>query len=146
MMERWWRQYTSAAKSQLRTGDYPPVVETYLTSMLSRRLLLNPDKVVSSKKSSLESELLRLVFNVESLRMDTMRDKILSPQSRVASDAFLLPAELEWPRITTRVEAAEGSIEQIAEYVPSDWLYVRFGSFSNYLWLTEPYGAKWRRP
>ena len=138
MMERWWRQYTTSAKKQIRTGDYPPVVETYLTSMLSSRLRLSTDRAesVSKKKSSLESDLLRLLFNTESIRIDAMRNKMLSSMPAQTA-THELPADLSWPTDSERVDIPDDQIESIARYVPHDWLYVRFGSFANYLWLTE---------
>lgn len=138
MLNRWWRQYTSAAKSQLRTGDYPPVVETYLTSMLESRLRLDRDRAesVTDKRSSLENDLLRLLFNTESIRIDAMRDKMLSagPESQ---SRYPVPPGIAWPQDARNVELPDGAIETMAHYVPSDWFYLRFGSFDNYLWLTE---------
>ena len=38
LLMRWRREYSAIARQQRRDGDYPQLVETYLTSMLSRRL------------------------------------------------------------------------------------------------------------
>ncbi|MCA9213642.1 MAG: hypothetical protein KDB27_11280 [Planctomycetales bacterium] len=136
LLERWWRHYSNSAAAQRRNGDYSPVVETYLTSMLSNRLHLNSDRAVASRKSSLESDLLRLLFNTESLRIDAMRDTMLS-RSSTGNELHPLPSGLLWPEDERVIDVPDSSIEQIARYVPNDWLYVRFGSFDNYLWLSN---------
>ena len=36
-MNEWWKDYNAVVRRQQRDGDYPPIVETYLTSMLAGR-------------------------------------------------------------------------------------------------------------
>ena len=42
LMRAWWIRYKAAARKQRQEGDYAPLVETYLTSVLARRLQLDP--------------------------------------------------------------------------------------------------------
>ena len=50
LLKRWWREYHAAVRNQEAIGDYPPVAQTYLTSMLSRRLAIPPPLLSRNKK------------------------------------------------------------------------------------------------
>lgn len=71
---------------------------------------------------------------------------IVEDSARNASAQRSPPANLETP--ATSRDSVDGKsdkwIEPLANHVPPEWLYIRFGSFSNYLWfqsMTDRYGG-----
>jgi len=143
---RWWREYNAAAREQVQHGDYPPLVQTYLTSMLSRRLGLEPPLLsrIVEKPPTEPAETLQLLMGVESLRMATMRKNSLGqvPADEVAD--IPLPREIDWTLLAAPPPDPQVEIEPIAMHVPQECFYIRFGSFNNYLWvdhLLKEYGG-----
>ena len=65
LLKSWWREYNANVKAQSEAGDYPALVETYLTAMLGRRLGLDPP-AAAQKKTSEPQETLELIFGTES--------------------------------------------------------------------------------
>jgi len=146
LLMRWWREYSAAARDQVKQGDYPPLVQTYLTSMLSRRMGLEPPLLsrVAEKAPTEPAKSLQLLMGMESLRIATMRRMGLG-QLPVDEPADIpLPQAINWmplppPRPNPGVE-----IEPIAMHVPQECFYIRFGSFKNYMWverLMNDYGG-----
>ena len=141
LLRTWWRNYSAAAQQQTRQGDYPPLIETYLTTVLGQRLglqppligrLLNPDR-----RGGLGNQSLMLLLNVESMRLQALEES-LSRSLPVPGPADQpVPEPIDWS--TRKIPAADEQtqIEPIASRVPAECLYVRFGSFDNYLWLRE---------
>lgn len=146
LLMRWWREYSAAAREQAQQGDYPPLVQTYLTSMLSRRLELEPPLLsrIVEKPPSEPMETLQLLMGVESLRMSTMRKNSLGqvPTDEVAD--IPLPREIDWTSLAAPPPDPQVEIEPIAMRVPEECFYIRFGSFTNFFWvdrLLKEYGG-----
>lgn len=142
---RWWKDYHAVARGQHRQGDYPPLIETYLTSMLSHRLGLQPPLLtrMQESESSELANLLGLLFGVEELRFALLRETM---QGRGLGEAATLPlpAEVNWQPLALPPDDPQVAIEPIARHVPEDCFYVRFGRFENYLWfdhLKDDYGG-----
>jgi hypothetical protein len=146
MLQRWWRDYNAVARRQQAEGDYPPVVETYLTSMLGQRFGLRPPlltRVQESEPSELQN-LLGLLFGVEDLRLAVMRETMAGGGGlgEAAKIPVPNPVEFQPPALPPDLPSVE--VESIAMHVPVDCFYVRFGSFENYLWfdrLKDDYGG-----
>lgn len=144
-MQRWWRDYYAVAKQQERDGDYPPLVHTYLTTMLSQRLGLRPPllgQMLESPPSELQ-ETMQLVFGAEKLRGEILRDTLLGKGLGEVADRPLPPA-IGWKPLVLPDPPADVVIEPIAFHVPHECFYVRFGNFTNYLWLStllDTYGG-----
>lgn len=142
----WWSVYTDSAARNIRNGDYPPLVETYLTSMLSGRLGLPlPEELRADRGEQATSiaTTLELVAGTEQMRNRVLQRVAQGDTERAASAELPLPAPPQWqlppPPITENV-----SLEPIASRVPADCFYLRFGSFTNYLWfrdLSNEYGG-----
>ena len=141
LMRAWWRNYSAAAQRRRQQGDYPPLIETYLTTVLGQRLGLRPpllERLVNSERRSIfGNRSLRLLLNVESIRLEALRES-LSPSSsnRLAADQPI-PPDIRWSTAAVADAADDVAIEPIAAHVPEECFYVRFGSFENYLWLRE---------
>ncbi len=78
LLQLWWRQYAKPSGLLTPKPDYPPVVDTYLTSMLARRLNL---RLPETKQTPLAYAALRkelgLNLGTESLRMAMLQDRML---------------------------------------------------------------------
>ena len=138
-LRTWWREFHAAARGQVDAGDYPPLVETYLTAMLGSRLGFDAP-LLSRIRETDPGELqqtLELLFGVEKLRADTMRDTMVRAGafSEVANRP--VPPDVAWRLPSLAEPDPKTEIEQIAMHVPEECLYVRFGTFANYIWLSK---------
>jgi hypothetical protein len=146
MLQRWWRDYNAAARRQQADGDYPPLVETYLTSMLGNRFGLRPPlltRVQEAEPSELQN-LLGLLFGVEDLRLAVMRETMAGGGGLGESATIPVPDPVEFQPLALPSDLPSVEVESIAMHVPADCFYVRFGSFENYLWfdrLKDDYGG-----
>ena len=136
MMRLWWRNYAAVTRNQVRQGDYPPVVEYYMACMLSNRFGVDASRAFVKLDESPEAELLNLTLNLEPLRNITMKRKMLKT-IRDSSVTHQLPPELPWPNVLPDPELKDVEVEPIAHRVPAECFYLRFGSFSNYLWFKD---------
>ncbi len=144
-LAKWWRTYNAFAREQQRRSDYPPLIHTYLTSMLSHRLKLRSPlltRIAEPEQSELQ-QTMGLVFGTEKLRsavlQETMRGAGLG---EVAS--LPVPPEVVWQPLGVPTDAPPVEVEPIAQHVPQECFYLRFGSFTNYLWfdhLKDDYGG-----
>ncbi len=145
LQERWWRDYQTVAQQQIDRGDHPPLVQSYLQAMLSRRLNLplrvetgplgRPKPVVTPAASTYES--LELLLGLEELRLKTLRDSMLGRSDYGQALDTPLPAGMAWPPAALPPLAGEIPVETIAAHVPPEYFYIRFGTFRNYLWLSD---------
>jgi hypothetical protein len=139
----WWQQHAKSPRLLEPTPDYPPLVDTYLTATLARRLNLRlPDaKQMPSAEASLRRE---IGFNLgtESLRMAMMQDRVLGLNNLDEPADQPLPKAVDPPELIVPEPAADVKVEPIAMRVPAEWFYLRFGSFANFLWLQDTL-AKW---
>ncbi len=147
LANQWWSRYTRSASDAISTDDFPKLVHKYLTSMLADRMGLPrvdldpPDP--EEKELSQPLETLALLAAIEPLREEILED-VLSYPSDAALAELPVPPEPAWePRVIP--PAAEGvEIESLATRVPPECFYLRFGSFSNYVWfqeISERYGG-----
>lgn len=145
LLGQWWREYNAVVREQLQQGDYPPLVQTYLTSMLSRRLGLEPPLLsrLTEREPSEPQKTLELLLGVESLRLATLRHTSLGTGLKSEPADRPVPAEPSWTPLSPPEATPNVDIEPIARRVPAEFFYIRFGSFENYLWfdrLQKDYG------
>ncbi len=145
VFQQWWRQYNASARAQSASGDYPPLVESYLTSMLSRRLNLSPpllERLSERDENSLQ-QTFDLLFDVQSIRANSIRQLMTEPP-RAGLATLVLPPANVWPSTPLQPLAVEVPMEPIARHVPEECFYIRFGNWQNQLWLKqlmEEYGG-----
>ncbi len=152
LMRQWWRQYHQMLDQQRRSADYLPDAELYLTRMLQWRLQLPPPLLSDAtlrpiREPSPGRKSLDLLLRTDAMRQAVLAEALAtdSPAREVADVALPDPT----PSLTTAAMAADDplarvAIEPIAQVVPADCFSVRFGDFTNYLWLThllEDYGG-----
>lgn len=142
LLRAWWVRYKAAARKQRQEGAYTPLVETYLTSMLAKRLGLQD---LSANEPYESGESLSMLLGTEDYRLATLRRATRDGGPRDQPLAHTLPDPIPWPRPPVpNVDLGAAQIEPIANYVPHECFYIRFAQFPNYLWLRrllEEYGG-----
>ncbi len=147
LLTAWWGQYVQNARSAIAGDDAPKLLHKYLTTMLADRLQLQrvdldpPDPEKEQLAQPLET--LALLAAIEPLREQILEDVISYPGD-VADAEYPLPPEPQWlsrhmPPVDENVP-----IESLATRVPPECFYLRFGSFTNYVWfkeISERYGG-----
>jgi hypothetical protein len=151
-LDAWWREFNAQARRQEREGDYPPLVETYLTTMLAGRLHLELPLLSRLREEEQRPAeplgTLELLMGTEKVRLATMKDAMLRPLAVRETPTLPLPADVAWTPLETPPPEAGVKIEPLAMRVPEECFYLRFGKFANLLWmddLTEDYGGNLMR-
>ncbi len=147
MLRRWWRAYNAPLREQAAESDYSPLVETYLSATLSRRLnlpsqLLQPNAPAGSQPTGRHT--LQLLAGDESLRRELLSRNCLGLDLDTQPADRELPAAPAWRQWTFAGPDADAAIEPIALRVPRECFYVRFGQYPNFTWfnaLIEDYGG-----
>ena len=140
LQRAWWVRYKAAARKQRSEGDYLPVIETYLTHMLARRMGL---ALPTSSNEVGTAESLAMLLGTEKLRIQLLQDSMRNPVSREESADLSLPSPIAWQSATTHA-GQDVRVEPIARFVPEECFYIRFAQFPNYIWLRrllEEYGG-----
>ncbi len=145
LLNQWWEQYTKRHQGLLEDGSYPPVAENFLVASLSRRLGLRipePRRGLLAMQSDQPNPLEYLLVNeAHTLRVDR---EMLAEQADEPGALTELPEPVRWPDTPDAEDALEEvAIEDLAQRVPEECFYVRFGTFSNYLWFRD-LNKKWQ--
>ncbi|MEZ6077482.1 MAG: hypothetical protein R3C56_17980 [Pirellulaceae bacterium] len=147
LLSQWWTAYTQSARQALAEDDFPKLVHKVLVSMLGARL--NLPAVDLDPADEDEEELsqplktLALLSAIEPLREEIL-DEVLAAPAPAAVPNLPLPPEPLWEPAVLPPVPADVVIESLATRVPPECFYLRFGSFSNYVWfqeLAERYGG-----
>ncbi|MGV3484325.1 MAG: hypothetical protein ACO1RT_07900 [Planctomycetaceae bacterium] len=143
----WWSVFSSAMKMQSDAGDYPAIVESYLTALLSGRLNLPlPAEFVvdASDHNPTLISTLKLLAGTESIRSAVFRRAAIGSSDTAEIADLPLPPEPRWMPVVPPLPEVLPVSEPLASRVPPECFYVRYGSFANYLWfrdLSEEYGG-----
>ncbi len=146
LLRAWWNDYSAAAHSSDNSKEYPPMVEEYLADTLARRLNLRLPARDAARDSGIFRSELNLLGETETARLE-MAQAVLLDQLPHEPAAKTLPEELPQPKPELLNRPDDAPIEPLAKHVPVECLYVRFGSFSNFLWLRhrmEEWGGELR--
>ena len=138
----WWQNFNSVSESNIKNGDYPPLVEVYLTSLIGRRLGMNP-KLRRRRSKDPITRTFELLFDVEALRLDSIQRSMTDGVDTAVANQPL-PEPIQWSPLTVSDLPDEIELEPIVKSVPAECFYVRFGNWDNHLWLqrlTEEYGG-----
>ncbi len=140
MMTKWWRTYQAQARRR-QQHEGLAYVDTFLVHTLARQLGLSPSAMAKNTKWK-PKQAFELLIGSPGLRTQALIDVINSPRDDTES-AFPLPREIPWQRFSLAGVTDETvDVEPIAHYVPEECFYIRFGSFSNYYWLTKTAEAR----
>ncbi len=163
LLSGWWTAYTQAARRALAEDEFPKLVHKTLVAILGARLglppvelqpqspepvdrpLTEPPKQPAAESPELAQPLktLALLAAIEPLREEIL-DELLTAPAPAAAPTLPLPAEPLWQPTVLPPVPADVVIESLATHVPPECFYLRFGSFSNYVWfqeLAERYGG-----
>src|SRR5262249_36270919 len=133
----WWRHYNSFWRNERSDDNQSPIVATYLTSMLGQRLGLETPLVerlqTNQAANSQTTQALELMLGMERLRLEALKQTMLGRSDFGEAANLPLPPGPTWqaPALTEGAPAME--VEPMALHVPTNWFYVRFGKFPNYL-------------
>ena len=132
-LKQWWQAFNAANDDQIEASDYPPIVETYLTIMIGKRLGLdvpprfkgNPDPLMQT---------FALLFNAESIRLETIQNSMLNGINPAPAN-LAMPQPIQWTPLVVNDLPAGIEIEPLAYCVPEECFYLRFGTWKNQIWL-----------
>jgi len=135
LVDQWWSTFTRVINTQLEASDYPPMVETYLKTLVGQRMGMNVSAPSKKNKDPL-MQTFELMFDVETLRAETIRQMMLrgvdlSPASQP------VPNGIMWTDVIVENLPEKIEIEPIAKFVPEECFYLRFGTWENQLWLQK---------
>ena len=141
MVANWWQSYVDQAQSRLTREDYPGLVDRYLLSMLSRRMARTPQrwlpkvKIPGVTREDVASTL-AMIAGFESQR-EVILEEVLEGVDSRQQPILPLPEAPRWEDLAVDLAGGgeEVAVEPMAEHVPIDCFYLRFGSFTNYLWF-----------
>ena len=134
MFTQWWRETNTGNKQQLDWADYPPLVDTYLKSMLSHRLGV-PLPGERKKNKDPFAETLELIFDMESLRSETIK-RGMAGLADIGPADKPMPPDVDWGISNLNgVVLNDADLEPFARCVPEECFYLRFGSWNNQIWL-----------
>ena len=134
LMARWWTGYQQALNSQTKDGDVPPLVKSYLLALHAGRMGLQlpaDDGPTTETQRSLE-----LMIGMEAMHDRVLRQTMLGPSEFDVVTDQPLPPPVTWPELGL-ANVQDATLEPIARHVPAECFYVRFGKFSNYLWMDD---------
>lgn len=136
----WWQAYTANAAQRIESGDYPPIIENYLIGMLSRRFDLPIPEDLQAKPDPEKTSIvtvLQQVAGAEAMRNRAIARVAQGDTERFSNTELSLPAEPLWSDTPIDPIDQQVAIEDLANRVPLNSLYIRFGSFKNYLWFRD---------
>jgi hypothetical protein len=146
LLDEWWISYVEQAKRQVARSDYPSFIERYLVYSLANRFgfpipELEQRKPSIMSKSTDPSPTLELMAGSEKIR-DQLRNEQLTLSAADTPRRVAIPAPTPWkshpiPELPANQSLDSIPIESIANMVPPECLYIRFGSFQNYLWFQK---------
>ena len=116
--------------------------------MLARRLNLYETLAQRLSRQTAKSEArhtLELLAGAETLHMEVLENRSLGLQLDTQRASLPLPPDVAWRGIGLDAPAADVTVEPMALRVPAECFYVRFGQYTNYLWLNalmEDYGGE----
>lgn len=141
-IDQWWREYNRVADQQGKQGDYPNLIESYLTTMLGLRLGMPIAPRPKDRRDPL-AKTFDLMFNVEGLRSEMIRDAMLGHVD-IGERHRVVPPTIFWDDDPIPPVVGEAEVERIANYIPEECFYLRFGTWKNQIWLKklmEEYGG-----
>jgi len=142
LLNQWWKEYVRGAEAASKAGDYPDLIEAYLMSMLATRLDIPVPRRQRPKEDPL-TETVNLLMDVESIRSELVRGWFAGQLENEPADRPL-PSPIVWQPIAAEGTPDDVLIEPMAERVPVDCFYFRFGTWDNQVWvkkLLEEFGG-----
>lgn len=134
-VRQWWDAFNRVVNEHIESGDYPPMVQAYLKALVGKRFGLSPETRSESNLDPL-LQTFQLMFDVESLRATTIEQTMLNGVPNLPVDRPL-PQPIRWSPVIVKNLPQAVDIEPMAKCVPEECFYLRFGTWSNQLWLQK---------
>ncbi len=141
-VKNWWQSFISTSSERVNEGDYPLMVETYLSALVGRRLGLDTG-VNRPRRQDSWTKIFELLFDVESLRIEGI-NSVMAGKIDPAIATLDVPPAIQWTPLTVDNLPEEVAVEALVQSVPQESFYLRFGTWENQLWLqrlTEEFGG-----
>ncbi|MBL8890881.1 MAG: hypothetical protein JNL67_12950 [Planctomycetaceae bacterium] len=140
MLQSWWRQFELMLKEQVAASDYPPLVQAYLETMIQQRMGLAESGLLPPPRESQVNPLTEtwnLLTSAESLQVDNLKAMMRDKNLQLQPANQPLPANIAWqPHQFDKIDP-NVQVEPIAMCVPQECFYLRFGNWSNQVWLKQ---------
>lgn len=150
LLQIWWRAYTHQASQVVQKDLYEPMVETYLISMLSRRLGLDRAAMNGWRpwRHTSTDEVVGLLLGTESIRLAMQRDTMLDQADVPEAADQPLPTGAAPPELPVPAfDASKVVVEPMAFRVPRECFYLRSERFADFVWLRgllDEWGGEFR--
>lgn len=137
LLGEWWNYYGRRWQQLDQDPQFPPVVDNFLAASLARRLGKPlPESrprllAMNNKGHSVWDELLAN----ERWQLAVDRE-LLAGDAQSAADQPL-PPPMPWYELDPPADAEAIDVEPMALHVPAECFYLRFGTFTNYLWFRD---------
>ncbi len=138
MAQSWWRQFQAMLDEQTKASDYPPLIQTYLQTMIQQRMGLAAgpaQRNAESTKPDPLTETWQLLTGAESMQVEKLKSLMLERSMQLEPAILPLPENVPWQEHQFNQIDPNVQIEPIAFCVPHECFYLRFGTWANQIWL-----------
>ncbi len=132
LSRKWWKHIWGPLGDRLRDSSRPRPVESYLAGMGLWRLGINRHPV---DRPTTIGQMDEIILGTSRLRADMLR-AVAFDRNPATPAALPIPEPIRWST-TPAKPLGDVEIEPIAERVPSNCFYIRFGRYTNMLWATR---------
>ena len=132
-VKQWWQAFNRVVDEQIKSGDYPPILHAYLKNLIGKRFGFIIDDQRPKKPDPL-LQTFQLMFDVESLQIDTINN-LMSHGVELQPADQPVPPSINWTPVKVDNLPDSIEIEPLAQCVPEECFYLRFGTWGNQLWL-----------
>lgn len=140
MLQSWWRQFELMLDEQVAASDYPPLVQAYLETMIQQRMGLAERGLLPPPRETQANPLTEtwdLLTSAESLQVENLKAMMGDKNLQLEPANQPLPANIAWqPHQFDKIDP-NVVVEPIAMCVPQECFYLRFGNWSNQIWLKQ---------
>jgi hypothetical protein len=148
LLREWWEQYVNRWQDLQQDPQFPPVIENFIVANMSRRLGLEvpPPRsgllaMFAPKKAAWDD---LMITERHQLALDQDLVRGTEQPGAPAGAAGALPPPMPWYDLDPPTDELKAvAVEPMAAHVPVECFYVRYGTFTNYLWFRD-LNRKWQ--
>ena len=145
LLDEWWQHYAGRWNELRRDPQFPPVAENFLATTFARRLQRSLPEAGGGLfgRGNHKDSALGELFAGEAYQLSVDR-QMLQHQPEPTAERQTLPEPIAWQEPSIDPAQVENiAVEPIAAHVPAECFYLRFGTFTNYLWFRD-LNKKWQ--
>lgn len=144
LLNAWWSEYAGRWNRLRANQEFPPVAENFLTASFARRL----GKTLPEGGGSFfnwgqpTDPILGDMLAGEKYQLRVDRQMLIG-EAASGPERVPLPDPPVWNELPIDAgQLQDVAVEPLAAHVPAECFYVRFGTFTNYLWFRD-FKTKW---